>query len=378
MLRLERVLATCLAAGFAIAAPHVSTAGEELGLPAGIVAFLEEPWPVLEARELPAGFRPIVLSQIAEACADRAASSPAIREQARDCARRCAVLALDPRLAPAGLDPAHSMDLGQHGLYATHLLLVLGAASYLGTDEHDAIAHRLATQLAAAALADPLHHVPSFRGDAHRWPADQAATLHALWVHDQLHGTDLSVEPIRLWHEVMAASGTDGTLGLPRSELTGPEASTVPRGCALSWTVRHMAAFDRSRALELWQRYCAGYLVDMATLPLVRGSATPAAGLREWPPGVERSADIDSGPIVFGIGASASAFGIGAARAVGDEDSAARLEALAELGRAAAAAGFPGLGGSDSSILAQAITLQSSTVTDWFREEEHSVEGADH
>jgi len=183
------VLARAFAVGFLLVAAGVAGAagagetatGGELGLPPGIASFLDDPWPVFEGDSVPGGFRIIVLSQIAEACADRGAAEPGAREEAASCASRCAELALDRRLTPGGLDPARATNLGDHGLYSTHLLLVLGAAAYLGAHEHDGIAHRLASQLASASLADPLHHVSSFAGDHHRWPADQAATLHALW-----------------------------------------------------------------------------------------------------------------------------------------------------------------------------------------------------
>ena len=53
-------------------------------------------------------------------------------------------------------------------------------------------------------------------------------------------------------------------------------------------------------------------------------------GFREWPVGVDRAADVDSGPIVSGIGAAASALGIAAARAMGDDALAKRLESVAD------------------------------------------------
>ena len=73
-------------------------------------------------------------------------------------------------------------------------------------------------------------------------------------------------------------------------------------------------------------------------------------GFREWPRGVERPADMDSGPIVFGIGTAASALAIGAARAQGDEVLATRLESAAATAIAlGAGAGAPDL------LMAQAI-----------------------
>ncbi len=54
-------------------------------------------------------------------------------------------------------------------------------------------------------------------------------------------------------------------------------------------------------------------------------------GFREWPVGRERAADDDSGPIVEGVGAAATGLSIGAARAMGDEALALRVEATAAI-----------------------------------------------
>jgi hypothetical protein len=53
----------------------------------------------------------------------------------------------------------------------------------------------------------------------------------------------------------------------------------------------------------------------------------PMVGFREWPPGVERKGDADSGPIIMGIGTAASAFALAGARSQGDVLLAAQLEA---------------------------------------------------
>ena len=77
-------------------------------------------------------------------------------------------------------------------------------------------------------------------------------------------------------------------------------------------------------------------------------------GFREWAPGVSRRADSDSGPIVNGVGAAATALAIPAARAMGDDALARRLEATAgAVGLAAHAA--PKLREPARTLLAEAI-----------------------
>ena len=52
---------------------------------------------------------------------------------------------------------------------------------------------------------------------------------------------------------------------------------------------------------------------------------------REYSPGREQTADVDSGPIIWGAGIAATGLGVGAARAVGDIEMATDLESLVRL-----------------------------------------------
>lgn len=261
----------------------------------------------------PAPFRIIALSSVADACAARARSEPAA---ARACVQRALELARATR--PRALDLA-APDTSQ-GLWLTHLALVLGAGDRTGPCLDGALHARVAVALARRSLAEPLAHVPSYPAVRARWPADQSATLAALHRYDEAHGAHVAAEPLRRYAEVLAAHRASE--GLPRSEVAGVTATShLPRGCALAYTVRYLAEADPARAQALWQRFRERFLIRS---PL-------ATGFREWPPGVERPADADSGPIVQGVGAAASAFGIAAARAMGDEPLAKELEATADL-----------------------------------------------
>ncbi len=77
---------------------------------------------------------------------------------------------------------------------------------------------------------------------------------------------------------------------------------------------------DRSLACEL-------YTTGRDTLA---DSVGPVAGMREYAPGVEGRPDIDSGPIVMGLGLSSTGFALGAAHACGDEDTVASLTRTVE------------------------------------------------
>jgi hypothetical protein len=141
-----------------------------------------------------------------------------------------------------------------------------------------------------------------------------------------------------------------GKDGLPASEVVGvTPTSRLPRGCALSYTVRYLAEADPLRAQALWDRYRQRFLVEHLLI----------TGFREWSHGTERPADADSGPIVQGVGAAASAFGIAAARAMGAENLAASLESTADLVERVGSTFSSQIAQAASSTLAAAIRVQA-------------------
>ena len=159
--------------------------------------------------------------------------------------------------------------------------------------------------------------IASFPGAPHRYPADQAVTLYAIHLHDQHRRTAWLPPALAAYHEALDAVASSGPTGLPPSELTGShEWSAVPRGCALAWTVQYLAEVDPVYAHSIWDGLQRWMFVVVG----------PAAGVREWPLGEDRPADIDSGPIVLGVGAAATAFAIGTAHAMDDSVRTAQLE----------------------------------------------------
>ncbi|OMC04097.1 hypothetical protein [Mycolicibacterium fortuitum] len=72
---------------------------------------------------------------------------------------------------------------------------------------------------------------------------------------------------------------------------------------------------------DQWQRFSERFVTTKAGL----------AGILEYPSGTDGDADVDSGPLIFGVSLSASAVGLAAARANGDRDLAGRLTRQVEL-----------------------------------------------
>jgi len=149
------------------------------------------------------------------------------------------------------------------------------------------------------------------------FPADVAAAWHAILRADEVLGTDHRESVPKVVRGFINAMAPDRELP-PYAWFGDPPEATSVRGSANAWLL-HQAPFlwpDQARAWaaadnrRFWQE------------------STWMSGYREYdksdasPTGM----DVDSGPIVAGLGASASAFGIGAARSLGDS---ARARVLA-------------------------------------------------
>jgi hypothetical protein len=250
----------------------------------------------------------VTLSILADGCAARGARAPELKKEALTCVEQSIALArsMHPDLPIAALD----------GLWLTHFDLLLGARDRLGPCPDPELHASVTRALARRSLADPRGHAASYGGRPERWPADQAATLAAIARYDAGHGTQLVDAPRSVWRRQIEGA-LDHRLGLPSSELSGADrANRLPRGRALSWQTRFLFEVDPALARTWWAAYLKSYLVE----------APDRVGLREWPPGVDRPADHDSGPIVRGVGARASSLGVAVARIAGDERLAERLE----------------------------------------------------
>lgn len=278
----------------------------------------------------PASFRLIALSHLADGCVGQARAHPELTPRAQAC-------------VSATLRRALKLPRSKDGLALSHLNLIYGAVDQLGPCADEAAHRRVSEELARRSLSDPLRHAASYESTSLRWPADQSVTLAGLARFDEGHGSSLLAAPLEGWRAVMERQ-LDASTGLPRSEVTGRgPGAKHPRGCAQSYISRYLLEVDPALARTWWEAYRAHFLVRLGGV----------VGFREWPRGVERRGDVDSGPIVLGIGTAASAFGIAAAKAQGDVVLAGQLEA------SQSAVLLTGVGGEVAkSVLAQAISFQ--------------------
>ena len=172
---------------------------------------------------------------------------------------------------------------------------------------------------AAALTRSSTPFLQSYPGDA--WPADTGVGVAALAIGDSVLGQRYRALIARWIVDVRrhldprtgaishAANGLDGT------PIGGARGESVALMSLL------LADVDRSLAREQYEILRRNFVTYAGGLP----------GVREFPHGVDGRGDIDSGPLMFGLGGPATVVGAAAAIAHGDDELATSLLATAEL-----------------------------------------------
>ncbi|GIG60161.1 hypothetical protein Lfu02_45330 [Longispora fulva] len=172
--------------------------------------------------------------------------------------------------------------------------------------------------LSEALLASPTPFLQSYPGQA--WPVDSVVAVASLALAEQVGEGDYA-GVVGRW---LAASDEhrDPATGLLPHRTYPADGRPVEGARATSQVValRFLAELDPARARRDWTTFRDLFA---STLP-------GAPGIREFPRGASGGRDVDSGPLVFGLSASASAVGLGTAVLFGDQRTAAELSGLAE------------------------------------------------
>jgi hypothetical protein len=153
----------------------------------------------------------------------------------------------------------------------------------------------------------------SYRGQS--WPVDNVVAIAALRRADQVTGADHG-SLIDRWKDraLTLADPTTGLLPHRTDALTG-NALGGTRATSQSIIQRFWPLIDPAGAPAAYARYRELFVTT--TLGL--------AGIREYPAGTDGPGDVDSGPLILGVSASASVVTAGAALGHGDEGLAAAL-----------------------------------------------------
>jgi hypothetical protein len=256
------------------------------------------------------------------------------------------------KVRPPRDDLMRLASYASHATYLCQLNAGLAAHAYLGGTDFLPLFDHLSDLLLGAlgkSGGEPLDSFPSYS-----WPFDTIPCLFSLAMHDRIRGT-LRAGLLATQHfDWIARYGTDPGTGLPASRMSDDNRRMAeqPRGCDLSLRLLFLGYFDRDAARGLYKAYVTRFWVERFV----------AAGFGEWPDGREKFSDMDSGPILLGIGAGASAMGIGATRVGGDPFRFARLVSQVVAARAAVR-GMVDAAGPGRASLGGMIPLSAGYVT---------------
>jgi hypothetical protein len=250
-----------------------------------------------------------------------------LSEQARDALRLAADVVADPATATWVQEKWGASYLERDNVFY-RMLLLLGLGSYeaqTGDRRHAAILRAQTESLTRELLAAPLHLADDYPGEC--YPNDVLWAVVALRRATALgYGSRDDVE--RLARELFTV--LDGPAraeqGLPAFQVDAASGTPLQpaRGSGNSGILSMAAELDQGIASRWYARYAEQYW-----------SEGWLHGFRELPRGMKSHGDVDSGPILFGVGSVASGFGIGAARSVG------RLDHAVPLAMEAVAASWP-------------------------------------
>jgi hypothetical protein len=226
------------------------------------------------------------------------------------------------------LDPAHATWVRNHwGEDYLHrenvfyrMLLIAAMTSHhrlTGDPEHLPFLRDQATSLAAELDASPHGLLDDYPGEC--YPGDVLMAIAAIRRADAVLGTD---------HRAFAARAVRGFEGplldqrglLPYAAIARGGFAGDARGCGLSYAGMSAPYLWPERAITWFDGYERYFWQERHGLHGFREFANDG-------PGPEWHMDVDAGPVLGGIGVSASAFGLAAARIMGRFDRAWPLAA---------------------------------------------------
>jgi hypothetical protein len=181
---------------------------------------------------------------------------------------------------------------------------------------HDRITDALVRRISLA----PKGLIETYPGEA--YPADVASVIGSIGLHDRGAGSDHHAL-LAAWAETFRARWIDPQSGMIFQ--AGDPATGLPRGPARA-SHTALAVYALSFALPDLSRDLFAALQRTQ-----RASFVGFGAIREDAPGKSGSSDIDSGPVVLGVGVSATGFALAGARIHGDRALYTELYRTAEL-----------------------------------------------
>ena len=216
-------------------------------------------------------------------------------------------------------DVAKLQQWNGHGFYLGNYCLMLACYRLAGGDTRYADQQRRIAGLLKQGFQSNHNGTWISSYPTRAWLFDSLGCLLAIRLNDVQNSTDLRESASLVYeHLRFRQSPTiNNDSGFTSTEIdyrTG-EPLVGSRGCDISGTICFLSHLAPSYCRNLYSRYKQAFWID------VDMGSTKLSGFREWQPGQYHGMDIDSGPILFDIGAAASGFGLGASRFAGDATS---------------------------------------------------------
>lgn len=197
----------------------------------------------------------------------------------------------------------------KHATYLGQLNMALGYYRLIGGDDRYQPINKAISDVLHKALVElkgrPLESFPTYS-----WTFDTIPALVSLKLYDHNTDTERSDAVIRQHLDWMSKNAIHKPTNLPYSRIspTTGKGIALPRGCDLSWRISMIVQLDARLAKTMYDSYMKSFWLDRKIV----------SGFAEWPGGKAGKQDADSGPILMGVGMSASGMGIGAAASAGD------------------------------------------------------------
>jgi hypothetical protein len=182
----------------------------------------------------------------------------------------------------------------------------------------DAAAEEIAEAFEAS-LAHGTPYITSYPGQA--WPVDNVVAMAALRLRDHLAGEDRYAALFRLWMTEVRARLDPATGLIPHrvDPVTGHPVEGA-RGTSQTLLLRFLFEIDPEWAAADYTVFRELFASEHAMLP----------GVREYPRGNRSPGDVDSGPLIFGLSASASTVALAGSILAQDTATADALTGFAE------------------------------------------------
>lgn len=144
------------------------------------------------------------------------------------------------------------------------------------------------------------------------WPADMCIAMASLAVHDKIF-TPKYQPTIRQWIDsVNLHLDTATQMIAHKVEVENGETVEGARGCSSTLMLRVLTEIDSAFAAQQAKKYQQHFISTALGLPAVR----------EYPKGMSGWGDIDSGPVILGVGFAATIVSIGTLAMIGEPQAA--------------------------------------------------------